>query len=240
MAMNGLKVFTTFTDLGNTGLNGMRAYAALHKKLPEFDANHRYVVLTSDNVDALEEVLQNPCDTIEGFADYNPDVWADDGFGFYVKNSIVPEAEDLYNQDAKAAKENFSGSNTQQAWGHVKNKIVRVVDKMTSWQLPSNKAITRIFTCGVRYVPVPDQEVRATGINDKATKSIASKEPDIPTSAKHILKYAFDLGIYTSKDKNKYFYTVMGDYMKKRYVLPETPLEADFIKNIWTPIQNQR
>ena len=238
LALAGEKVFTMFTDLGNTGLNGMRAYAYKQNKLEDFDKNHRYVVLNTSDQENIESFIEDPAATVEGFWDFNPTIIMWDGTGFFIKNTIVPETEDLLNKDSRI--EGFEGNVALKGWGMVRNDIVRTFDKFCSWRNPQNSPITRIFTTGVSYrsVVVGGDPDKPDCIRDMKP----TEEPDIPGSAKRILQYGFDVAALTTKDPKSggFKLKLAGSYMKDRFTFKQAEFENGFIPNIWEVIKKQR
>ena len=223
LAINGLKCFTMFTDLGNTGLNGMRSYAHSKGKLKEFDENHRYVLFNSNELEEVEAFIDNPEAVVEGYNDFSPNVSCWDGFGFHLKNSLTPDVEELVNKDKGYADLGFDNTAMMRGWGLVRNAIVRTLDKF----LTSASGSTKIATCGVKFRSI----VTSGDPNspNAVREQIPLDEPDIDTGAKRVIQFAFDLALITkiaTKDeppvkKGDYCYKLGGEYCKKRYKLPE-------------------
>lgn len=237
IACSGKKVFTCSTDLGNTGINGMLAYAKSVGKLEEFNANHKYIVLTTKHENELDAFIDDPASLVKGFWDFNPEFVLWDGLGFYVKNKIVPDTEEIVNTDQQL--EGFEGNQALKAWGYVRNNIVRVLDSATAWLSPSKKPINRIFTTGVTYKA---QVISGDPSKPDCVRSyLATEEPDIPTSAKRTLQFGFDMAFMTLRDPKTgaFQYKITGDYMKSRYKFKENILTADFMA-LYDEVERQR
>jgi hypothetical protein len=237
LAMNGLKTLTIFTDLGNTGLNGMRTYAHTMKKLDAFSENHRYVLFQREELEEVEEFLTDPDNFLEGFSEFNPDIIAWDGFGFHLSMAVTPDVEELVNKDSKLDGLGFDSSAMLKGWGYVKNAIIRVLDRF----LTIKPGTTKIVTVGCRYIQViPDLK------DPGARKQLVTDEPDIPTGAKRIIQHGFDLALVTkvaARDdgaikKGEFYYVLAGDYCKKRYRLPDIVPAGAF--KLYQEIQKQR
>lgn len=234
LACAGQKVFTLQSDIGGTGINGMLAYASAQKKMSEFRQNHRFVTISSKDPEAMESFIDNPESIIEGFWDFDPEWVLWDGTGFYIKNTLVPETEEIVNADQRI--EGFEGKEALKAWGYVRNDIVRTLDSATAWKT-KGKPINRIFTSGIVYKskvlsgdPTKPDCVRAY---------VPTEELDVATSAKKTLGYCFDLAFLTLKDeKGGYKYKLSGEFMKRRYKLKDE-YPADFLA-LWAEVEKQR